>query len=189
MEFEMGEQKFDAISELTKISEDSQKAFGNLSAEQLNWKSSAESWSVAQCFEHLIITNSLYFPAIQKVIDRNHRNNFFSKIPFSTNLIGALMKNSLKPEQARKMKTFKIFEPTLSNISATIFDDFVENNRKLIAMIEAVKDLEVQKIKIPEPLNKALNLRLSDAFEILVLHEKRHFQQAERVMKNEGFPS
>lgn len=171
------------ISELEKISEDTRKTFGKLSAEQINWKPSAESWSVGQCFEHLIVTNELYFPNIQKVIDGNHRNNFFSKIPFSTDLIAVLMKNSLKPEQKRKMKTFKIFEPAVSNISEKIVEDFAENNQKLIEMIEACKDFDIHKIKIAEPLSVALNLRLKDAFEILILHEKRHFQQAERVME------
>jgi DinB superfamily len=176
------------ISELEKVSDDVKKSFGNLSAKQINFKPSAKSWSIGQCFEHLIITNNLYFPAIQKVIDGNHRNNFFSKIPFATGLIYALMKNSLKPEQARKMKTFKIFEPASSNISATIFNDFAENNRKLIEMMEACKGLEIHKIKIPEPLNVALNLRLDDAFEILIIHEKRHFNQASRVLQFGDFP-
>lgn len=178
----------ETISELRKISVDARKTFGRLSVAQINWKPSAESWSVGQCFEHLIITNSLYFPAVQKVIDGAHRNNFFSKIPFATDLIAALMKNSLKPEQARKMKTFKIFEPAASDVAATIFDDFDANQQKLIEMIEAVKDRDLRPIKIPEPLHAALNLRLDDAFEILTIHEKRHFLQAERVLQTRGFP-
>ncbi|MEK7724752.1 MAG: DinB family protein [Acidobacteriota bacterium] len=175
-------------SEIEKISNNAKQVFGSLSAEQINWKPNAKSWSVGQCFEHLIITNNLYFPAIQNVIDGIHRNNFFSKIPFSTNFISALMKNSLKPEQARKMKTFKVFEPSASGVSPNIIGDFAENNRKLVEMFDTCKDLENHKIKIPEPLSPALNLRLDDAFEILLLHEQRHFLQAERVLKTEGFP-
>lgn len=176
------------ISELEKVSSNARQVFGNLSAEQINWKPNAESWSIGQCFEHLIVTNNLYFPNIQKVIEGTHRNNFFSKIPFSTNLIAVMMKNALNPDQKRKMKTFKIFEPAKSDIPTSIFDDFAENNQKLIAMIEGVKELDTRKIKIAEPLNVALNLRLIDAFEILVLHEQRHFKQAERVLQTEGFP-
>jgi hypothetical protein len=37
-------------------------------------------------------------------------------------------------------------------------------------------------------LSVALNLRLDDAFEILAMHEKRHFKQAERVLNLEDFP-
>lgn len=176
------------ISELNRISANVQDTFGDLSATQINWKPSAESWSIGQCFEHLIITNNLYFPNIQKVADGTHRNNFFSKIPFSTNIIAALMKNALKPEQPRKMKTFKIFEPSASDVSEKIIQEFDENNRQLIEMIEACKNSDVRKIKIAEPLNAALNLRLDDAFEILLMHEKRHFLQAERVFETANFP-
>ncbi len=178
----------DLISELITISENTKQIFGALSAEQINWKPDAKTWSVGQCFEHLIVTNNLYFPNIQKVIDGKHRNNFFSKIPFGVDLIAVLMKNSLNPEQKRKMKTFQMFEPAKSNISETIIEDFIENQRKLIEMIEACKSFDVHKIKIAEPLSVALNLRLDDAFEILAMHEKRHFLQAERVMNLENFP-
>lgn len=176
------------IAEAEAISEKVKSVFGKFSAEQINWKPNAKSWSVGQCFEHLIVTNELYFPNIQKVIGGRHRNNFFSKIPFSADLIAALMKNSLNPEQKRKMKTFGIFEPTASGVSETIFEDFAENQNRLIAMIEAVKDFDVHKIKIAEPLSVALNLRLDDAFGILIMHEKRHFLQAERVTNQENFP-
>lgn len=176
------------IEDLERISADVKSVFGTMSGEQLNWKPSAKSWSVGQCFEHLIITNDLYFPNIEKVARGKHRNNFFSKIPFSTAIIAALMKNTLKPEQSRKMKTFKIFEPAASNISPTILEEFAANQRKLIALIESVKDLDIDQIKISEPLSALLNLRLSDAFEILVMHEKRHFLQAERVIQTAGFP-
>lgn len=176
------------INALDEISQKAQQTFGKLSAEQINWKPNPKSWSIAQCFEHLIVTNNLYFPNIQKVIDGTHRNNFFSKIPFSTNLIAVAMKNALNPEQKRKMKTFKVFEPSTSNVSPTIIEDFVENNLKLSEMIEACKNLDLHKIKIAEPLSVALNLRLDAAFEILVMHEQRHFKQAERVLNLENFP-
>lgn len=177
------------ISGLEKISADVQKTFGSLSVAQINWKPDIKSWSIGQCFEHLIITNNLYFPNIQKVIDGKHRNNFYTKIPFSVDLIAALMKNSLNPAQKRKMKTFKVFEPATSAVSANIINDFVENNRRLSEMIKAVENLDTQKIKIAEPLSPLLNLRLHDAFEILLMHEERHFLQAQRVKQTSGFPS
>ena len=47
------------ISELETISTDTQKTFGGLAAEQINWKPSETGWSVGQCFEHLKKTNEL----------------------------------------------------------------------------------------------------------------------------------
>lgn len=176
------------IAEAKLISDMAKSTFGNLSTEKINWKPNAKSWSIGQCFEHLIVTNNLYFPKIQKVIDGKHRNNFFSKIPFVPDLIGILMRNSLNPDQKRKMKTFKIFEPAVSNISETVIKNFARNQEKFIEIIEALKDIDIHKIKIAEPLSVALNIRLSDAFEILLMHEKRHFRQAERILQAENFP-
>ena len=176
------------IADLNEILRDVRQIFGGLNAEQINWRPNAKSWSIGQCFEHLIVTNNLYFPNIQKVIDGRHRNNFFSKIPFVTDLIGILMKNSLNPEQKRKMRTFRIFEPAASAISTTIIEDFAENQQRLIKMAKAVPDFDLRRIKIAEPLSIALNLRLGDAFEILAMHERRHFRQAERVLEMQMKP-
>ncbi len=184
----MNDKLAELVANTKTFIENVEDIFGYLTVEQINWKPDSKTWSVGQCFEHLIVTNKLYFPNIQKVIDGTHSNNFFSKIPLSTNLIGVLMKNALNPYQKRKMKTFKVFEPSASNVSSTIIKDFVANNQLLIKMIEACKSLELHKIKIAEPLSVALNLRLNDVFEILAMHEERHFLQAKRVLKLAGFP-
>ena len=176
-------------SELRKTAYDSKKEFGGLSAEQLNWKPSEKEWSVAQSFQHLIVTNELYFPNIQSAVDGRHRNNVYSKIPFVTDLISFAMKNSLNPKQSRKMKTFRMFQPSASNLPVTIIDDYVTNQNKLIDLVEASRHLDINRIKIAEPISPALNLRLGNAFEILAMHGERHFLQAKRLLEMDGFPN
>ena len=177
------------VNELEQVTADARAEFGMLSAKQLNWQRSESEWSVAQCFEHLIVTNELYFPNIQKVIDGQHRNNFLSKVPFATDLIAFAMKNSLNPTQSRKMKTFKMFQPAESRASDTSIKDFAANLKKLADLAVAAQSLDVHRIKIAEPLSTALNLRLVDAFEILTMHCRRHFNQAKRVVNEGGFPA
>jgi hypothetical protein len=176
-------------ADLERVPDDAGSAFGALTSEQLNWKPSEKEWSIAQCFEHLIVTNELYFPNIQAVIDGEHRNNLYSKVPFVTDLIAAAMKYSMNPKQRRKMKTFSMFEPSTSDVTDTIIEDFAANQQRLIDMAAAVKHLDISRIKIAEPLSPALNLRLIDAFEILAMHARRHFDQAKRVMETPGFPA
>ena len=53
--------------ELSNVATDSKTIFGSLSAAQLNWKPAPKSWSVAQCFDHLITTHSLYFPEFERL--------------------------------------------------------------------------------------------------------------------------
>ena len=167
-----------------KIRED----FGKLSGEQLNWMYSESAWSIGQCFDHLITTNNLYFDKIQKVADKTHTNNWFSVIPFVPAFTGKMMKKFLGPESSKKVKTFPIFEPAKSDISETVIEDFKVNQERLISLLEATKDLNLRKIKIPEPISPVINVNLLDAFEILILHEKRHFNQAKELLAMRGFP-
>jgi len=184
----MSDQIVSLSAEVERLNDKVCETFRGLSAEQLNWKPNPKNWSIAQCLEHLIVTNDLYFENIQKVADGNHSNNFYSKVPLATGIIAWGMKKVLSPDFRPKIKTFNIFEPTKSEVSANILEDFGENQKRFISLMEATKDLDVKKIKVAEPIGAAVNLKLIDAFEILLVHEKRHFNQAKRVMESEGFP-
>lgn len=162
--------------------------FGSLSAAQLNWKPDVSVWSIAQCLEHLIVTNDLYFENIRKVADGTHKNNLFSKIPLIPDIVAFGMKKVLGPNWKGKMKTFKMFEPKSSEFSEKILGDFSEHQAKFIDLMTATKNLDYRGIIVAEPIGAAVNIRLVDAFEVLVLHEKRHFNQAKRILGNPGFP-
>lgn len=170
------------------LSDEVSEEFKRLSASQLNWKPSSTNWSIAQCLEHLIITNNLYFINIQKVADGAHQNNFYSKFPLAPRVIAWGMKKVFSPDFRPKVKTFEMFKPPQSEVSEDILEHFEENQNRFVSLIEATKDLDTKQIKVAEPIGAAVNLRLIDAFEVLLFHEKRHFNQAKRVIETEGFP-
>jgi hypothetical protein len=176
------------ISEIQKVSENANKTFGKLSAEQINWKPSAESWSVGQCFEHLIIINSEYYPDLDSIIKGERKQTFWEKYSPFSGLFGNLLFRSLSPQSERKLKAPKIATPSTSDIPTTIIEDFVQHQNELADKIRQTENLETKKIIITSPFMKAITYSLYDAYRILVTHEKRHFQQAERVLETQGFP-
>ena len=176
------------ISETQNIADEAQKTFGNLSAQQINWKPSAESWSVGQCFEHLIVTNESEFPQIERIIKGEHRNPFWSKVPFLTGIFGRLILKAVDPENTKKTKNPKVFSPAASDVDANIIERFVGHQQKVAELMTATKDLDLTKIAITSSVASFVTNRLSDAYKIIVLHERRHFGQAERILQTEGFP-
>ncbi|HXH71144.1 MAG TPA: DinB family protein [Pyrinomonadaceae bacterium] len=107
------------LSELQVISDDTQKTFGNLTAEQINWKPGVDGWSVGQCFEHLIKTNSLFFPELDKIAAGSRRNSFLENYSPLSSFFGNLLVNSLKKDTRKfKAPTQKIVPP--SEIDANI---------------------------------------------------------------------
>jgi hypothetical protein len=185
----MESEAIDLISELKKISDDAQKTFGNLAPGQLNWKQSAESWSVGQCFDHLIKTNTPFFGDLDRIVAGEHKNPLWGKLPFLTDFWGRFILKAVAPENTKKSKNPKAFSPATSDVDANIIDKFVEHQRKVIEYVTATKNLDLTKIVVTSPVAPFVTYRLTDGYKIIVQHEKRHFRQAERVTQTEGFPA
>jgi hypothetical protein len=49
------------------VADETKRVFGQLSAEQINWKPGPDEWSIGQCFEHLIISNRQFLTIIEEI--------------------------------------------------------------------------------------------------------------------------
>ncbi len=183
----MKEEVSNIVDELGKISDDAKNTFGNLNAEQINWKPGAEGWSVGQCFEHLIKTNELFYDELDKIASGTRRNSFLENYSPLSSFFGNLLVNSLRKD-ARKFKapTQKIVPP--SEIEVNIVEIFAAHQAELIGRIRRTETADWQKTKITSPFMKLMTYRLADGYQVVVEHEKRHVRQAERVLKMENFP-
>ena len=176
----------EAITELEKITNDFRAAFGSLTDEQLNWKPAAESWSIAQCVDHLIKSND----EVQPVIDAKlagGKNSFLESWSPLTGFFGGFLKKNLATDAKKFKAPSKAIVPP-SDIDAGVLDRFAENQQVVIKSIQSMEKLDLHKTVITSPFLRVMTYRLSDGLGIMVEHEKRHFRQAKRVMESEGFP-
>ena len=185
----MNEDLSSLISQAGKITNDARQVFGSFSTQQLNWKPAPERWSIAQCFDHLITTNREYLPIIDDVLQGRKKSSVWQKLPFLPGLWGKLLIKSLDPAQARKLKAPKRFEPAQSDITGTIINDFVAHQGQVIDKMRATENLDLERLVITSPAATPVTYSLMDAYRIIVVHERRHFQQAQRVTETSGFPT
>tara|TARA_Y100001972_G_scaffold125316_2_gene176273 strand:- start:546 stop:1109 length:564 start_codon:yes stop_codon:yes gene_type:complete len=158
-----------------------QDAFGKLNAEELNWKPAPEKWSIAQNIDHLIVINKSYFPVIESLQKGTYKTPFLGKLGFLVSFFGKTVLNSVNPDRRRKMRTFEIWEPAKSEISANILNRFVDHQSDLKNMIKHSRNLLINGAVISSPANKNIVYTLEKAFDIIVLHEQRHFEQSKEV--------
>jgi len=178
---------YNVIDEITEIGQKAELTFGHFSAEQINWKPSAEGWSVGQCFEHLIKTNSLFFPELEKIASGTRKNSFLENYSPLSSFFGNLLVNSLQKD-ARK---FKAPSPAIvppSEIDANIIEQFAAHQAEVIEKIKGTETADWQKTVITSPFMKLMTYKLADGFRVVIEHERRHFRQAGRVLQAEGFP-
>ena len=79
------------IIELEYITADVRGSFAELTADEVNWKPSAESWSVGQCLEHLIKINSAYFPQLEAIIRGDRKQTFWENYSPLSGFFGNLL--------------------------------------------------------------------------------------------------
>jgi hypothetical protein len=169
-------------SELQKISDDAQDKFGNLSAAQINWRPSAEGWSVGQCFEHLIKTNELFYGELEKIGNGTRKNSFWENWSPLTSLGGKFLIKSLKSDERKfKAPTPAIVPP--SEVKAGIIEEFSRHQTEVIEKIKCTESADWRKTVITSPFLKLMTYSFADGLQVVVEHEKRHFRQAERVWK------
>ncbi len=176
------------VKEIETIAVDTERVFGELSPAQINWKPSAERWSVGQCFEHLVAANLGYFPIFDSVISGQRKSTLLEKLPVLPGMWGSLLIKFLDPASTRKIKAPKRFEPAQSDIKGSIIRDFVAQQATIAEKMRATANMDPERIVITSPASSAVTYSLMDAYRIIAVHERRHFQQAQRVTAESGFP-
>lgn len=169
-------------AELEKITEEFVSNFRTFSDEQLNWKSNSKSWSIAQNIEHLIVFNETYYPVFTSLKDGTYKFPFIARIGFIVSFFGKTVLNAVKPDRKKKMKTFPIWEPSVSQFSSDILSRFGKHQKELKLKIEDSKILVEKGTIISSPANKNIVYKLETAFDIIISHEQRHFEQAMEVL-------
>lgn len=161
-----------------------EEKFKNLSTDDLNWKPNSKSWSIGEVIDHLIITNTAYFKIPNIISDPNFKSSFLTKLPFIANVLGNMILKSVDPNTERKAKTFKSFSPSSSKVDGKILEIFKETQVKLDELIDENQQLILDRTIIPSPINKHIIYKFDTVIDILVNHQKRHFNQACNVLEN-----
>lgn len=169
--------------EIDIITNEFQKSFGHLNAGQLNWKPNAGTWSIGQIIDHLIVINRTYFPIIDLCKKNEYFLPFLAKIPFVVSFFGKTVLKAVHPDRRKKMKTLPIWEPAGSHIREDILQIFANHQEDLKNMILSCSELIQKGSVISSPANKFIVYKLETAFDIIITHEKRHFEQAKEVLQ------
>jgi len=160
------------------VTQEFTERFDDLTVEEITRKPNAESWSVAENLQHLIVVNESYFPVFKEVKQGTYKPPFVAKIPLLVNMMGRLILKAVAPSRRKKIKTFAVWEPAQAKVHGDVLKEF---NKHQAALKRWINDLENNLDKgtvIASPANQSLVYTLEKAIDIIVTHEQRHLNQA-----------
>ena len=169
-----------AADHLTKTHERLISTIDGLTDEQLNFKATPESWSIAECVEHLTISENMFNGMLQGAL----------KTPANT----AMRDSVTMPDEqlidmissrAQKVKTPEPFEPSgkFGSHEETL-ETFIAKRKEHIEYVNTTEDdLRNHYGKLPFATIDGLQIIL-----FMSGHTERHVQQMEEVMAHDDFP-
>jgi len=161
-----------------------------LNSEQLNWQPATDKWSIAQCYEHMLVGADLYaaklVPAIKAGRDKGL--NADPGLEPRHSFMGKLIIKAVDPQATKPMKSPKTFAPAQSDIESDVNDRFGKSHQVIIDLMSDCDGLNFNKIKMGSPVSGLIRLNAGDAFQIMASHAERHLGQARRVKEASGFP-
>lgn len=158
-----------------------------LSYKQFNFKPESDRWSVGECIEHLNLSMLAYLELMEPVI---HKTNLEGNGNFAQGTImGRLMLRALR-KPGRHYPAPRSFTPELNELDpGTVRNSFDTEINRLMQCLKRAKGLALGNITMPWPVFHLIKISLAQAFELQVLHNDRHFKQAEQVIQLEEFPT
>src|SRR6186713_2080128 len=165
---------------LKEVAEEARSTFGSLTPEQLNWKPAENSWSVGQCFEHIIKTNEEFYPEFEKLASGERKNSFFEKYSPFSGFFGRFLINAVTEDSKKaKAPSKKVVPP--SDIDGDIVNRFALHIDEINQKVESCASVDRKKTVVTSPFLGVFTYSLEDAYTVLVEHSRRHFRQAKRV--------
>lgn len=140
------------------------------------------SWSAAECIEHLCVTARLYYHRIGATLNRaGEATGEYRPGRFARWFIA-----QASPTNPRKLPAPKMFQPEAGQVSAEAFDAFAAQQQDLLALIEQARLANINRPKFGTPITRLLRFSAGEALELMVRHQQRHLQQAQRALSAAG---
>lgn len=152
----------------------------DLPEEVLKWRAAINSWSVLECIEHLNLYGKHYLPIIKKHIAES---NTQPEATLKSGWLGRYFAQSMLPGNNKKsMRTFKSKNPLNIPLNKTTLHHFMDQQKEMLDLLEASKQVSLNKVKIPTSISMLIRLKLGDTFQFLINHQLRHFDQLEKAL-------
>ena len=169
-----------AIDQLTQSKEHLLKSIKGLSTDQLNFKASPTSWSIAECTEHIAISEGMIWGMVDGALKQPADPSKRGEVKMSDAQITGMI-----TDRTNKVKTSEMFEPTgkFGSHDGAVKEFVVKRDSHMEFVKTTTDDLRNRYSQLP--------FGTIDGFQVILFmaaHSERHTKQVEEVIANANFP-
>ncbi len=171
------------------VNENAQALLLGLSDEQFNWKPAPSSWSIAQCFDHLMKASDAALPNVEKALRHGQAYGPHGQGPFTYGPFSRFFIWSVKPASPA-LPAPGTFRPDAASTNRDeTLRAFLKQQERWIEAVTGSDGLDLKRIKVGSAAAPVMRISLGAWFEATPQHQLRHLEQAQRVMLAPTFPT
>ena len=159
----------------------------SLAAEQINWRFAPGSWSIAECIEHMSVTNELYVAAMQHALETAPPARV-SDGPVRYGWLESILLRQVEPPVKMRFKAPSAFQPASDLRPEKLRQKWEASHLGIADLIRRADGVAFDKVKVQSPGSRFLKLHLGMVFHVIAAHDRRHLWQADQVKAKPGFP-
>lgn len=173
------------LAKLTEITERNLadgKSFLASSDETLHQRPRPAAWNALECLAHLNHYGDYYLPEIRKQMAATKYKT--ATETYTSSWLGNKFAAGMKPgPKTKKISTLKKanpvnFSPEPSRASIT---EFIRQQEETLELLRLAAAVDLTRTKTGTSLTSLIRLRLCDTLRVVVYHNWRHVEQAERA--------
>ncbi len=169
-----------------------------LSASEFTRAPEPDSWSVAQCLDHLNVQGGLMLPRLDRGIEQARARSGGTgntapgvPNPIEYGWLDRLFVGSLAPERGRprrRLRAPKAFTPPAHLTIDGVVPAFLILQEELLARVERARGLTLSRVRVSSAATPLIRVRLGAWFAAIAVHQERHLEQARRAREAIGRP-
>jgi len=169
--------------ELDAAESDAQALIAGLSEAHAAWRAQPGSWSVAQCLDHLGITNRAYLAAMGGPAIRARQHGRLRRREAIPGRIGGFFVRMIEPPVKARIRAPLSIVPSAETNLANAFSSFMAGQEHVRAYLYGYNEIDLASVRFPNPFMPGVRFSLATGLHIIVAHERRHLWQAWRARK------
>jgi DinB family protein len=175
----------DLKDQLDAAKRDATALVGDLTEERGGWRADTGSWSVAECLDHLVVTNRAYLHAMKEPAIRAREQGRLRRGPAAPGFVGRWFAKTMEPPvKARfRMKAPRMIKPRVAPPLADAFANFMTSQDEVRVFLLENADLDLAAVRFPNPFVRGIRFSLATALHVITAHERRHLWQAWRIRR------
>jgi hypothetical protein len=171
------------------IERDALNLVAGLSEDSGRWRGHPDTWSIAECLDHLAVGNRIYLDAMRSAAIRARAAGRLRSRAALPGFVGRIFVSYMEPPVKRKLKAPGRIRPRTSPPLAQTATSLLESHRAFRAFLQEYAHLDLARIRFVNPFIPVIRFSLATGLHVIAAHDRRHLWQAWQVRRMAGIPA